>query len=73
MPIEINKELKHLGKLIENINKLVILGCLTPSPILKKSIVLGEQVIGFNTLQSSIWKKMQTEMVTIQERVSLSL
>ena len=54
MPIEINKELKHLGKLQEDINKLVVLGCLTPSLILKKSVVLGEQVIGFNTLQSPI-------------------
>ena len=52
MPIKINKELKHLGKLKEDINKLIILGCLTPSPILKKGIVLGEQVIGFNALQS---------------------
>ena len=54
MPIEINKKLKHLGKLKEDINKLIILGCPTPLPILKKSIVLGEQVIGFNTLQSPI-------------------
>ena len=54
MPIEINKELKHLGKLKKDINKLVTLGCLTPSPILKKNIILGEQVIGFNTLQSPI-------------------
>ena len=29
---------------------IVVLGCLTPSPILKKSVVLREQVIGFNTL-----------------------
>ena len=65
MPIEINKELKHLGKLQEDINKLVILGCLTPSPILKKCVILKEQVIGFNALQSPIWKKMQAEMVTI--------
>ena len=65
MPIKINKKLKHLGKLKEDINKLIILGCLTPSPILKKGIVLGEQVIGFNTLQSPIWKKMQVKMVTI--------
>ena len=50
MPIKINKELKHLGKLKEDINKLIILDCLTPLPILKKSIILGEQVIGFNTL-----------------------
>ena len=50
MPIEINKELKHLGKLREDINELVILGYLTPSPILKKGIVLREQVIGFNAL-----------------------
>ena len=42
MPIEINKELKHLGKLGENINKLIALGCLTPSPILKKGVVSGE-------------------------------
>ena len=54
MPIEINKELKHLGKLREDINKLVALGCPTPLPISKKSIVLGEQVISFNTLQSFI-------------------
>ena len=65
MPIEINKKLKHLEKLKKDINKLVILGCLTPSPILKKSIILGEQVIGFNTLQSFIWKKMQAEIVII--------
>ena len=52
MPIKINKELKHLGKLKEDINKLVTLSCLTPSLILKKSVVSGEQVIGFNTLQS---------------------
>ena len=58
MPIEINKKLKHLGKLKKDINKLVVLGYLTPSPILKKNIVLGEQVISFNTLQSPIWKKM---------------
>ena len=42
MPIEINKKLKHLEKLGENINKLVVLGCLTPSLISKKGIVLGE-------------------------------
>ena len=54
MPIEINKKLKYLGKLKEDINKLIILGCLTPSPILKKGIILGEQVISFNTLQSPI-------------------
>ena len=54
MPIEINKELKHLEKLKKDINKLVVLGCPTPSPILKKNIVLGEQVIGFNALQSPI-------------------
>ena len=42
MPIKINKELKHLGKLKEDINKLVILGCLTPSLILKKSVILKE-------------------------------
>ena len=52
MPIKINKELKHLGKLKENINKLVALDCLTPSLILKKIIILGEQVIDFNALQS---------------------
>ena len=52
MPIEINKELKHLGKLREDINKLVALGCPTLSLILEKSIISGEQVIGFNTLQS---------------------
>ena len=40
MPIEINKELKHLGKLKEDINKLVTLNCPTPSLILKKSVVL---------------------------------
>ena len=54
MPIEINKELKHLGKLKEDINKLVALGYLTPLLILKKSIILGEQVIGFNALQSPV-------------------
>ena len=42
MPIEINKELKHLGKLKEDINKLVVLGCPTPSLILKKGVVLEE-------------------------------
>ena len=42
MPIKINKELKHLGKLKEDINKLVTLSCLTPLPILKKDIILGE-------------------------------
>ena len=42
MPIEINKELKHLGKLKEDINKLVTLHYPTPSPILKKGVVLGE-------------------------------
>ena len=42
MPIEINKELKHLGKLKEDINKLIILNCPTPLPILKKGTVLGE-------------------------------
>ena len=54
MPIEINKELKHLGKLREDINKLITLSCPTPSPILKKGVILGEQVIGFSTLQSLI-------------------
>ena len=54
MPIEINKELKHLGKLKKDINKLVILNCLTPSPISEKGVILKEQVIGFNTLQSLI-------------------
>ena len=42
MPIEINKELKHLGKLREDINKLIILGCLTPSLISEKGIILKE-------------------------------
>ena len=42
IPIEINKELKHLEKLREDINKLVILDCLTPSPIFKKNIILEE-------------------------------
>ena len=65
MPIKINKELKYLGKLREDINKLIALGCPTPSPISKKGIVLREQVINFNTLQSPIWKKMQAEMVIV--------
>jgi hypothetical protein len=42
MPIKINKELKYLGKLKEDTNKLVILYCLMPLPILKKAIILGE-------------------------------
>ena len=42
MPIKINKKLKHLGKLKENINKLIALNYLTPSLISKKSIILGE-------------------------------
>ena len=42
MPIEINKELKHLGKLKEDINKLVILDYPTPSPISEKSTILEE-------------------------------
>ena len=42
MPIKINKELKHLGKLKEDINKLVVLGCLMPSLILKKGVILGK-------------------------------
>jgi hypothetical protein len=50
MPIKINKELKHLRKLKENINKLVILCCLIPLPILEKAIILKEQPIDFNTL-----------------------
>ena len=54
MPIKINKKFKHLKKLKTDINKLIILNCLTPSLILKKSVILGEQVIGFNTLQSPI-------------------
>ena len=65
MLIKINKELKHLGKLKKDINKLVTLGCLTPSPISKKGVISGEQVISFNTLQSPTWKKMQAEMVTV--------
>ena len=40
MPIKINKKLKHLGKLRENINELVTLGCPTPLPILKKGTTL---------------------------------
>ena len=40
--MEINKELKYLGKLKEYINKLVALHYLTPSPISEKSIILGE-------------------------------
>ena len=52
--MEINKELKHLGKLKEDINKLIVLGCLTPLLILKKSVVLREQAISFNALQSPI-------------------
>ena len=65
MLIKINKELKHLGKLKKDINKLIVLGCPTPSPISEKGIVLKEQVISFNTLQSPIWKKMQAEIVII--------
>ena len=42
MPIEINKELKHLGKLKEDINKLIALYCPTPSLILEKGVVLKE-------------------------------
>jgi hypothetical protein len=42
MPIEINKELKHLRKLKKNINKLLALHYLTPSLILKKAIISGE-------------------------------
>ena len=54
MPIEINKKLKYLGKLREDINKLITLNCPTPSLISKKSVILEEQVISFNTLQSPI-------------------
>jgi hypothetical protein len=54
MPIKINKELKHLGKLKEDTNKLVALHCLTPSPISEKAVVLREQTINFSTLQSLI-------------------
>ena len=54
MPIEINKELKHLGKLKEDINELIALGCPTPSLISEKGIILKKQVIGFNALQSSV-------------------
>jgi hypothetical protein len=42
MPIEIDKELKYLGKLKEDINKLIALYCLTPSPILEKAIISEE-------------------------------
>ena len=41
MPIKINKELKYLGKLEEDINKLIILHYLTPSPISKKKCCFG--------------------------------
>jgi hypothetical protein len=49
MPIKINKELKYLKKLKKDINKLVILHCPTPLPILKKAVILEEQVINFST------------------------
>jgi hypothetical protein len=42
MPIEINKELKHLEKLKEDINELVVLYCLTPLLILEKAIISKE-------------------------------
>jgi hypothetical protein len=58
MPIKINKELKYLGKLKEDTNKLVILYCPMPLPISDKAVILGEQVINFSALQSPIWKKI---------------
>jgi hypothetical protein len=42
MPIKINKELKYLGKLKEDTNKLIILYYLTPSLISEKAIISKE-------------------------------
>jgi hypothetical protein len=50
MPIKINKELKHLGKLKEDTNELIVLYCLTPLLISKKAIILKEQAIDFSAL-----------------------
>jgi hypothetical protein len=42
MPIKINKKLKYLRKLKEDTNKLVVLYCLMPLPILEKAIISEE-------------------------------
>ena len=39
---------------LKSINKLIALGCPTPSPISEKSVISEEQAIGFNALQSPI-------------------